>query len=377
MLPDSRRIAYFVHDVSDAAVVRRVRMMQAGGMTVTVIGFRRRIEPIGEVYGAPVVDLGVTRDGGFLQRIWAVFRTLLRFGLVTEAVLSADVCMARNLEMLVLAVRARGHRRLVYECLDIHRLLLGKGVVARSLRAIESFALARTDLIITSSGRFVDDYFRAGRGFSGPILLVENKVLALQPSGRRASTADHESMGGPPWVIGWFGMLRCRRSLQELSKIAAQSGGEIKVLIAGIASEKEFVDFAGTVASLTGLEFVGRYTAEDLPQLYAQVHFAWAIDFFEEGLNSAWLLPNRLYEAMAHGAVPIALSSVETGNWLKRNDVGITIQSPAADLPALLALMDEATVQHHRARIAALADRLLFSTPEDCLELVSAIIPKG
>jgi glycosyltransferase involved in cell wall biosynthesis len=352
-------------------------MLQAGGMTVTVIGFRRRIEPVREINSAPVIDLGVTRDGGFAQRVWAVFRTLLRFGIVTQAVLSADVCMARNLEMLVIAVRARGNRRLVYECLDIHRLLLGKGIIARSLGAIERFALTQTSLIITSSSRFVDDYFRLRRGVLCPILLVENKVLALEPSERRASTTDHGTMGGPPWVIGWFGMLRCRRSLLELTRIAAQSGGAIKVLIAGIASEKEFVDFAGTVASLTGLEFVGRYTAEDLPQLYARVHFAWAIDFFEEGLNSAWLLPNRLYEAMAHGAVPVALTSVETGNWLKKNNVGITVQTPASDLLALLARMDEATFQHHRAKIAALADHLLFCTRDDCHELVDAILPKG
>ena len=40
------------------------------------------------------------------------------------------------------------------------------------------------------------------------------------------------------------------------------------------------------------------------------VHFTWAIDFYEAGANSDWLLPNRLYEGGAHGAVPIALAGV-------------------------------------------------------------------
>jgi len=47
----------------------------------------------------------------------------------------ANVFLARNLEILVLAVRARRlyaqEAAVVYECLDIHRMLLSKAQVAR------------------------------------------------------------------------------------------------------------------------------------------------------------------------------------------------------------------------------------------------------
>jgi succinoglycan biosynthesis protein ExoL len=350
-----------------------VRMLHAGGMQVTVIGFRRRSEPIHDIDGAPTIDLGITRDGRLVHRAWAIIRTMFRFGPVAKAVHAADVIMARNLEMLLLGIRARAGRRLVYECLDIHRLLLGQGLASRLITMIEGWALARAALIITSSNRFAEDYFRQRRGFAGPVLLVENKVLALDGP-HRLSMDDRAGPGGPPWVIGWFGMLRCRRSLAELSQLAASGGGAIKVLIAGIASEQEFVDFDGAVAAAPGLEFVGRYTAADLPALYGRVDFAWAIDYFEEGLNSAWLLPNRLYEAMAHGAVPVALDSVETGNWLRRNGVGITVENAAAALPMLLAGMTAEVLQQHRDRIAALPERLLLTTAQDCTELVEAIL---
>jgi glycosyltransferase involved in cell wall biosynthesis len=315
----------------------------------------------------------MTRDGKLVHRIAAILRTLVSFGHVSRAVQASDVIMARNLEMLVLGIRAKGGRRLIYECLDIHRLLLGQGVGARVISAIEGWALAKVDLIITSSNRFADDYFRQRRRFTRPILLMENKVLALEGA-RRRDAASRPPPPGPPWVIGWFGMLRCRRSLAELSRLAAESDGMIKVLIAGIPSEQEFVDFAETVAAAPGLEFVGRYTPADLPALYGRVHFAWAIDYFEDGLNSAWLLPNRLYEAMAHGAVPIALDTVETGNWLRRNGVGITVEDAVAALPALMSKMTAVGLSNHRALIAALPDRLLFTTPDDCIELANAIL---
>jgi hypothetical protein len=49
------------------------------------------------------------------------------------------------------------------------------------------------------------------------------------------------------------------------------------------------------------------------------------MDFYEAGANSEWLLPNRLYEGSLHGAVPLALASVETGRWLAAQDCGVLL----------------------------------------------------
>jgi hypothetical protein len=65
-----------------------------------------------------------------------------------------------------------------------------------------------------------------------------------------------------------------------------------------------------------------------LEDIYRNVHFSWAVDMYDEGLNSSWLLPNRIYEGGLHGAVPMALSSVETGRYLKRLGVGVLLDDP-------------------------------------------------
>lgn len=49
---------------------------------------------------------------------------------------------------------------------------------------------------------------------------------------------------------------------------------------------------------------------------------------FEEGLNSAWLLPNRLYEGGIYGSVPIAAASMETAHYLNRLGIGLIIPEP-------------------------------------------------
>ena len=357
-------IAYLVHDLGDAAVARRIEALQAGGARVTLAGFYRRAAPA-RVADAPARALGRSEDGRLGARALLVLRTLIAPGALRGEVARADLIIARNLEMLlVAAVLARGGQRIVYECLDIHRTLLGTGLAARVLRFIERRLLARSALTIVSSPAFERDYFRARQGWHGPITLVENKVAAL-PEGILPEPAE-----GGPWVIGWFGMLRCRRSLTILSGLAARSQGRVRVLIAGIPSPDIFPDFPAEVARLAHVEYVGPYKASDLPRLYGRVHFAWCIDYFEEGLNSRWLLPNRLYESLAHGAVPVALEAVETGRWLAEAGVGLSL-AEGEDIAPLIAAMTPARHAELAAAAGALPRHRIAFSPADHRRLVA------
>jgi glycosyltransferase involved in cell wall biosynthesis len=347
-------------------------MLHAGGLSVTVLGFRRSTKAVERLDDAPTIDLGLTRDGRLLQRAWAVLRTLVAFGRVRAAVRSADVMMARNLEALVLAQRARGTRRLVFECLDIHRTLVGKGFFSRLIQAADRRAMRNVDLILTSSPRYRDDYFFVRYGRDAPVLLLENKLLVLNdavPTGTVVRVPDRA-----PWIIGWLGMLRCARTFEILADIARNSGGKIEVLIAGIPSDDVFTDFPARVAASPGMRYVGPYTSEMLGALYSQVHFVWAIDYFEEGLNSVWLMPTRVYEAMAFGAVPLALRTVETGQWLIRNGVGIVMNDAETEVAALLDALTPTEYASYRSAVAALPETLLRADKSDCVNLAKAVV---
>lgn len=358
------QIAYLVHDLGDAAVARRVDGLQAGGAKVALAGFYRRAAPA-NVAGVRALALGRSHDGRLGARALTVLLRLLAPGTLRAMVREADVVISRNLEMLVIAASlARPDQKIVYECLDIHRVLLSRSLAGRALRFIERRLLARTTRVIVSSPAFARDYFRARQGWTGPIDLVENKVAAL-PNTPPAPTLATDG----PWVIGWFGMLRCHRSLDILAKLAARSQGRVRVLIAGLPSPDIFADFPAAVARMPGVEYVGPYRPGDLPRLYARVHFAWCIDYFEEGLNSAWLLPNRLYESLAHGAVPVALAGVETGRWLEAAGVGLILPEGEALGP----ILGQLTREDHAALAAEARalppDRIAFS-PEDHRRLV-------
>jgi succinoglycan biosynthesis protein ExoL len=367
------RIAYFVHDLADPAVAKRVRMLRAGGAEVVVTGFHRG-EVAPALDGARAIDLGRTHDGRFAQRVAKVLGSAFRAGTLRQAVADADVIMARNLEMLLLANVARGLFRreagLVYECLDVHRLMLSDRWPGRLLRGLERLLMRGAGLLIVSSPAFVRSYFEPRQRLgAGPWRLVENKVFDPRPT----SAAHTRPAPGRPWKIGWFGAIRCQRGLDILSDLAARRPDLVEIDIRGRPSRIEFRDFDAQVRATPALRFHGAYRPDDVPALYGAVHFTWAFDYFEEGANSAWLLPNRIYEGGRHGAVPLAAADVETGAWLAANGLGVLMDDPARQLEAALEAMTPARYAQLAAEAAAARPELFSADVEDCRALVRAL----
>jgi succinoglycan biosynthesis protein ExoL len=367
-------IIYFAYDLADAAVHRRVRMLLAGGANVTPIGFRRSPAAIKAVEGVPAFDLGRTGDGMLARRALSVVAALNELDVVAEHVRHADVLLARNLEMLVLAARARKRyaplATLAYECLDIHRMLLSNGLGGVLLRFLESRLWRDVDILLTSSPAFLRNYFWP-RGFAAPFKLAENKLLMLEDN----CTRSPQQLSGPPWRIGWFGVIRCRRSLDTLSSLADSMGGAVEIIIRGRPSSAAFPDFDEAVAGRRHVHYAGPYrNPADLAGIYGDVHFVWAIDYYESGQNSAWLLPNRLYEGTFYGAVPIGLEKVETAAWLTKRGVGVVLDEPLEGrLRTFFRSLDQEVYAKLAMAVSALPRTDLASDQTDCHDLVEAL----
>ncbi|WP_353212686.1 glycosyl transferase family 1 [Rhodovarius sp.] len=321
------RLAYLVHDLHDPAVARRLDMMRPHLADAVVIGFHRSGEAPASISGWPAVALGRTADARFARRVVLLLRARLLLAALKPHIARRDVVLSRQLETLLLGRAARDGFApgavLAQECLDVHRLLVGQGLAARLLRWLEHRLLAACDLVITSSPGFEREYLRPMHGAAlPPVLLVENKVLAGE-----AGAGPALRPVGPPWRIGWYGVLRCRRSLLLLAALARRLPGLVEVDLRGRPARSAIPDFDALVAASPGLVFGGGYDRRhELAGLYGGVHYVWAIDFFEAGANSAWLLPNRLYEGTLYGAVPIAQGDVETGRWLALRRAGLLLE---------------------------------------------------
>jgi succinoglycan biosynthesis protein ExoL len=371
-------VLYLVHDVSDPAVRRRIIMLKAGGAQVTLAGFRRTASPIADVEGLQPIDLGATRDGRFAQRLAAVTKAAVSIGSKLGSMPRPDLIIARNLEMLALARRAKSAFQatvpIVYECLDIHRLVLRDDFLGKAMRGAERYLARDAKLLLTSSPAFIANYFKPFGQVAAPVELLENKYFepaAISPDDRMAA----EDPVGPPWRIGWFGALRCRRSLELVAEFSRRLDGRFEIILRGRPALSEFPDFHGFVESEPWLSFGGPYrNPEDMATIYREVHFSWAIDFFEQGLNSEWLLPNRLYEGCRFGAVPISMGNTETGRFLDRQGIGVLLRQATPEaLEAALGDMEEHRFGKLRARVLARNPRTWSHDRSDCRALVEKL----
>ena len=371
-------ILYLAHDLADPAIRRRLLTLQAGGAQVTLAGFRRGKGTTVAFETVWPIDLGVTEDARFLQRATAVAKACFNLPIRLKSIKKPDVILARNLEMLAVARRANslfgGDVPVVYECLDIHRLLLRQDAVGKIMRGAEARLGTDVRLLITSSPAFVENYFRPLSALDAPVLLLENKVLDLDAETAEVP-APRPPEEGEPWKIGWFGALRCSKSLQILSAFSGAMDGKVEVVLRGRPAYSEFDDFDAQVGAAPHVNFHGAYrNPEDLPMIYGEIQFAWAMDFFEEGLNSAWLLPNRLYESCRHGAVPIALKGTETARLLESRGIGLVLPDTRIEtLRETFESMDGARYCAAFDRLAAQDARQWSFDRADCRALVQRL----
>ena len=367
------RILYLAPDLSDPAVARRRSMLIAGGAQVDLAGFVRgdaRLPP--SEWCAEV--LGRTRDAALGQRALKVLLALLQPWALRRRVAGPSVVIARNLEMLVLAWAglhlSRSAARLCYEVLDVHKVMLGQGLKARALRWIEGFLMKRVDLLVLSSPAFDRAYFTPLQPSRVPRLILENKLLVLEDG----APAPEPPPQGPPWRVGWFGMLRCSRSLELLQRLASRRPGLVEVDIRGRPSPAVFgSDFTSAVAKAPGLTFHGAYSASELAAAYRSVHFVWAIDFYEAGQNSDWLLPNRLYEGSAHGRPLMAQREVETGHWLAAHGAGVLFENLEDGLEEFFDSLRPEAYERAADAVARIPRSALLADKRDCQALVAQL----
>ena len=151
------KIAFFGHDAADAAIRRRVEAFQSAGLDI--VGFMMRRRNPGEL-GWTNVDLGETRDGAFLHRLRSIFSGASVAAKDAKRLRSVDLIYARNLDMLALAILAKRKLKLktpvIYESLDVHRLLSRTDFIGGLMRQLEGRLLRRCAGLVVSSPGFLD-----------------------------------------------------------------------------------------------------------------------------------------------------------------------------------------------------------------------------
>ncbi|NVO29197.1 glycosyltransferase family 4 protein [Donghicola sp. C2-DW-16] len=353
-------------------------MLEVGGAHVYLAAFERgKAKPFGKA-----LSLGLTRDADFVQRIWRVLMALVRIPRTLDRAgyPRPDAIVARNMEALALGVRLKalwgGSIPLAYELLDIHRLQQGFSTKSKVVRAVEARFLKSTDIIIISSDAFRTHYLEAYDLPGVPTTLVENKVFLSTLKLPPRSIMRREQKRPGIVSIGWFGILRCSWTLSTLDRLTRENPGRFHIAIRGRPALDQVPNFHAVLSNNPDLHYGGPYNwPDDLASNYEECDLVWMIDRFDSGGNSDWLLPNRLYEGMLFGAVPIGVA--ETAIAEKLEEIGIGLVLPNHNFETLssnLRDMDSVSVGQMRSTVLRQPLSISLSNEHECRTLVSKIL---
>lgn len=328
-------LAFFGHDSNEPTVIKRMSAFAAAGARVVAFTFTR--DQPGAVPASQFenVHLGFTRDRNYLRRLPGLMWGLLVALTKATTLRRAHVIHARNIDMALIALFAKlasgASALLVYEVLDIQRIFFGDRPINKFMRFVERVILTASNMLVVSSPDFMDNYFKTQQKYSGPWRLLENKVAA---GPWLLETDEQDRPGGPPWVIGWFGRLRCRKSLNTLCLIADRLGENVFIDIRGLPSQEDLptAEIEKAVALRPNMAYGGAYSSPgDLSRIYRCVHFSWCVDFLDARANSDWLLPNRIYEGGLFSVPAFARAGTATARKVQADGLGVSFDEPLED----------------------------------------------
>ena len=372
-----RSLVFIGPERTDARSVKRIAALTDHGWQVTGFTFHR---DRGQADPPPAwenIHLGNTYSRRYLQRIWAIVRALGLIFRHRRRIREAAVLYVINPDNSLLALFGRlvSHRRvpLVVEMADIQPVMTGTGLPSRALRVYERFVLRRSRLLVTTSPGFVDHYFGPVQHHRGPIFLLENKVY---PSAALIAARQPRTAPARPgrWTIGFFGVLRCRRSIELICGLAAAFPDKVTFVLRGVPAGLDAGLFHQKIAAHHNIEYGGPYRyPDDLPAMYDSVDFNWCFDFSAPGANSTWLLPNRIYEGGLFHCPALAFAGTETAAWVSGQGLGgIFREDLAENLHAYFAALTLEEWDARRSRCAAAPDSL-FAGEADYAALSTAM----
>jgi succinoglycan biosynthesis protein ExoL len=356
-------IAFFAQDLTDVTTIKRVQQFLNHGLSMITFGFRRDRYNGGYLPPWPHVCLGVTRDGAYWQRAYAVAAALRLIVRHRGFLKRCAVFYARNIDQLLLAVLARlafnPKAEIVYEVLDIQPLLTGASVLSWMVRMVERLCLTQARLLVLSSPGFYRHYYAPRQRCRGPWLLIENKLLS-ESHPRPRPIAGFPAGGYPPvsrpWVIGYFGLIRGQATFDLIVRLAERLGDAVRFEFRGMVTTVDEAYFHQCIRDHDNMVFHGPYeNPGQLAEIYQTVDFVWALDMENVQGNSRWLLPARFYEAGYFGIPCLAIEGFETGAIVNRLGVGWSFAAPLEnELARFFENLTWEEYQETRARLLAL-----------------------
>lgn len=316
------KIIFLLPVSTDAYLRKRVTALECEGAQPLIFAFERDHYPAKPWH--PYQTLGRISDGDYLKRIPQLLKAVVKVRPYAEDV-QALYCFGLDL-LTVGWLASRGkpkHFKLVYEVADIREILLSKGIAGYILRWLERFLLRYVDISVVTSQAYIDYYFHEIQAaYHVPFQVIENKLF-LSEIPQIPVTTKPIDKAAETITIGYFGLIRCRRSWEVLKQLVKQGKGRFRVYIRGIISDS-LSDMREEIRQTEHVDFGDSYIREDLPEMYSRIDLSW-LPTYTDTSQLKWARTNRYYQACYFKRPMIAQSGTQDGLVVDQLGIGLNI----------------------------------------------------
>jgi len=311
---------------------KRIEMLKQTGFDVTAVAFDRNFHR-GRLPDCPVEILGTVYEARYFQRMILLLRSIFK---LRRALRFKDAIYVFGADMALLAWIARGLRStpIVIEVGDIRDIQLDQGWRGRVFRHLDRFIMKRCAMIVSTTSKFVEEYYRKWLGILTLAVIIENKVEPGLGIGIRALPAISSAIpnDSQPIRIGYFGLLGCPWAVETLDQLVRRFPQKFQVVLAGFPWPS--ADLSRIRSNTAAVSFLGQYKSPaDLPRLYESVDIVWVCypPIGPNDWNLRWARPNRFYESCFFHKPVISRDGSCDAVDVKKFDLGLVIKAVTVD----------------------------------------------
>lgn len=247
----------------------------------------------------------------------------------------SQVMYCFDLSMVFLGLLCKKkHQLIVYEVADIRPLMSGKKIRSKFARWFERYLLQFVSHVVVTSPKFITGYFGSIQGIKREnfFSVLENKLptdLSLPVKPMFMSNKIR---------IGYFGLLRCEKTLLILGQLLKEYPGQFEIKVYGrFTVDHEKID---EFLALPDVGYFGEYVwPTDLPSMYSSVDIVWACypyDSITPG-NWQWAMTNRYYESCYFSKPMIVMDDSGDNNQVIRYKIGLSYDLSSASITQQIA----------------------------------------
>ncbi|MBZ9629081.1 glycosyltransferase [Psychroflexus sp. CAK1W] len=301
----------------DARIERRINNIvnELSGAEFKLLYYRRDYYGEG-THKVENESLGEINHGKYIIRFFKILKNIPK---IRREANTTNVFYVFSMDLLLLLILSTFNKRkfkLIYEIADLGGRT-SSNLQSKTINFIENILLKYVDILVLTSKEYLKHFEALKNHDRSKNFILENKI---DPK-KYIQNSNDKSFNENKIVIGYFGLIRSKKSLDMLIELANQRENKIHVFIAGKFLGTE--NYIEKIKGLNNIEYFGTYQSpSDLPNLYSSIDLSWVAHNHQ---NSQFARANRFYEACFYKKPMITQVGTADGNIVDEKNLGLSI----------------------------------------------------